>query len=143
MSRLFTFPWCFPLNGWLHFWNACLIQFGKLQDIEFSIKFCSTLPDCCKRSNAVFSLQHRLGLPCQREVRCLAFSLDVSAPCVQLSVCVQFWPQIPLQSSSAPHSTPLRLSFPFRSVHRFRPFLPSSLVCAGPPTPPDSFVCSF
>ena len=57
-----------------------MIQFEKLQDIEFSIKFHSILPDCCKRSNAVFSLQHRLGLPCKREVRCLAFLLDVSVP---------------------------------------------------------------
>ena len=143
MSRLFTSPWCFPLNGWFHFWNACLIQFEKLQDIEFSIKFYSTLPDCCKRSNAVFSLLHRLGLPCKREVRCLAFSLDVSVPCVQLSLCVQIWPQIPLQSSFAPPNSPLRLSFPFLAVHRFRPSLPSSHTCAGLPTRSDSFVSLF
>ena len=52
------------------------------QDVDPSIKFCRTLPDCCKRSDAIFSLQHRLDLPSQREVRCLVFSLDALKPCV-------------------------------------------------------------
>ena len=65
MSRLSRSLWCFAWNGWFHFWNACLIQFGNLQYSEFSIKFHSTLPDCCKRSNAVFSPLHRLDIPLQ------------------------------------------------------------------------------
>ena len=73
-----------------------------MQYIECSIKFYSTLPNCRKRSNAVFSLLHLLDIPCTREVRGLDFLLDVFVHCVQLPLCVQFWPQIPLQSSFAP-----------------------------------------
>ena len=105
--------------------------------------FYRTSPDCRKRSNAVFSLQHRLDLPCSREVRCLAFLLDVSVPCVQLSLCVQICPQVLYNLLFAPHSTPRRLSFPFRSVHRFRPSLHTPHVCAYPPsTLIRSFPCS-
>ena len=78
-----------------------------------------------------------------KEVHCLAALLDVSAPFVQLLVCVQIWPQIFLQSTFAPHSTLPRLSFPSLSVHRSRPSLLSSHSCADLSGRADSFVLLF
>ena len=110
-----------------------------MQDSEFSIKFCRTSPVCRYRSNAVFSLHHRLDHPCCSKVCCLDFSLDVSAHCVQLPLSVQIWPQISLQSAFAPPALLLAsrsrfslstVSVLLSTLHTFALTTQSALICS-------------
>ena len=82
-GRLVSFSGC-PVHS-----QSC-----STQENDSSIKFLQNSPDGCKHSLAVFSLQHLLCLPCQREVRCWVFSVDASAPCIPVQLHVQIWPQI-------------------------------------------------
>ena len=134
MSRLGRSLGCFSLGGWLHFWQVWLV----------------TILQNCRIVNPVSKLQFSYQtaasaaapLPLFRtgwtifanEVHCLAALLDVSAPYVQLLVCVQSGPQIFFNLLFPPRSTLPRLSFPSRSVHRFLLSLPSLLSCASFPS---------
>ena len=61
MSRQCWSPWCFTFGGWLHFWRVWLTVFpAGLQGSDSSIKIAVFLPNCRKRSNAVFTLPHHL-----------------------------------------------------------------------------------
>ena len=134
MSRLWRSPWCFPLGGWLHFWQVWFS--GILQDcrvvnlvskIQFSYQTAASAatPPSFSRTGWTISL---------KEGYCLAALLDGSALRVQLLVCVQFGSQISYNLRFPPHSTLPRPSFPFLTIHLFLPSLLSLLSCASFPS---------
>ena len=100
-------------------------------------------PDGCKHSPSVFSRQHLLGLPCQREVRCSVFNLDALLLCNPPDHRAKIWPQISYHLWCARSIASNCLSFPFLAVHRCRPSSPTLNVCADHTGRVDSFVSKF
>ena len=84
-----------------------------------------------------------LDLPSQKEVCCLVFLVDASAPCVLVHLPVQIWPQISIQSGRTQHNTLGRLSFPFPTIHRCCRSSPSLNYRADHTRRVDSFVRLF
>ena len=143
MSRLCRSLWCFALNGWFHFWKVCLEQSYKMQDIDFSIKFTELYQIAA--SAATPSSFFNTGWTFPVKGNCAAwpsywtFLLPASSfLCASIS-----GHRFSTIFFLAPHSTPRRLSFPFRSVHRFRLSPHTPHVCAYPPSARiRSFPCS-
>ena len=111
-----------------------------LQGSDSSIKIAVFLPNCRKRSNAVFFVPHRLDHSCCTRMCCLDFSLGVFVHCLQLPPFVQSDPQISYNLRRQ-HSFP-----PLAPVSHCPPFLSFSLLSSLSrflPQRSASFVCCF
>ena len=95
---------------------------ARLQGSDSSIKIAVSLPNCRKRSNAVFFVPHRLDHSSCTRMCCLDFSLGVFVRCFQLPLSVQSAPQISYNLCRQ-HSYP-----PLAPVSLCPPLLPLSLL---------------
>ena len=129
MSRRCWSPWCFPFGGWLHFLASLANSFpAGLQGSDSSIKIAVFLPNCRKRSNAVFFVPHHLD-HLSYEVVLLGRLAGRFCPPRPAAFLCPIWTTDFLQSRFffGLVVLPSRLSFPFPVFHHFRPSLSSLL----------------
>ena len=120
----------------------CLQSCGT-QDVDSSIKFGRTLPDCCKRSTPSSLSNTRMTLPSQREVCCLVFSVDALLPCVLPHQRADIWPHISYQLWCARSTASSCLSVRSLTVQRCHLSLPTLLYCADHTRCLEQFVLLF
>ena len=105
-----------------------------LQGSDSSIKIAVFLPNCRKRSNAVFTLPHHLDHLSDCSVLFGRLAGRFCSPRPAARLC-PIWITDFLQSAFLTSQyCPSRLSFPSRSVHRFLRSLSSLLSCASFPS---------
>ena len=133
--------WCFPLGGWLHFWQVWLITIlqncrilNLVSNLQFSYQTAASAATPLPLFRTGWTIFVAPGCAVWTSLRTRLFALSnflcLSNPDHRfLTICAA--------------STPFRLSLPFPTFHRFRLSLSSPLSRAYLSGRADSFVSSF